>query len=93
MPFLKLLNGAQNGVKQGWYRDAVLKLRTPDGKEYYVQSTMCWDKKQVCFLSTNEVEFSNGISVKRHGKGKAMREVIEGPQSQRDYVTFFNVVY
>ena len=25
IPFLKLSNGARNGVKRGWYREAVLK--------------------------------------------------------------------
>jgi hypothetical protein len=60
------------------------------GKEYYIQGSTWRDKKQVCFLSTNEVGFSNGLAVKRHVKGKAMREVIEGPRAQQDCVTFFN---
>ena len=64
IPFLKLSNGARNGVKRGWYREAVL----------------------------NQVGFSNGLSVKRHVKGKSTREVIEGPRAQRDYITFFNAV-
>ena len=60
------------------------------GKEYYIQGSTWRNKKQVCFLSNNEVGFINGLSVKRHVKGKAMREVIEGPRAQQDYVTFFN---
>ena len=69
VPFLKLSNGARNGVKRGWYREAVLKLKAPGGKEYYIQNTTWRDKKQVCFLSSNEVGFSNGLSVQRHVKG------------------------
>jgi len=89
---LKLSNGARNGVERGWYREAVLKLKAPGGKVYYIQCTTWRDKKQVCFLSSNQVGFSNGLSVKRHVKGKSTREVIEGPRAQRDYITFFNAV-
>ena len=39
VPFLKLPNGARNGVKRGWYQEAVLRLKAPGGKEYYIQST------------------------------------------------------
>ena len=89
---MKLSNGARNGVERGWYREAVLKLKAPGGKVYYIQCTTWRDKKQVCFLSSNQVGFSNGLSVKRHVKGKSTREVIEGPRAQRDYITFFNAV-
>ena len=32
IPFLKISNGAQMGVKRGWFREAVLKLKTTTGK-------------------------------------------------------------
>ena len=90
--FLKLSNGARNGMNRGWYREAVLKLKAPGGTEYYIQNTTWRDKKQVCFLSSNEAGFSNGISVQRHVKGQVTREVVEGPRAQKDYITFFNAV-
>ena len=55
IPFLKLSNGAQNGVKRGWFREAVIKLKTKSGKHYYMQCTNWRDKKQICFLSSNDV--------------------------------------
>ena len=45
IPFLKLSNGARNSIKRGWYRDAVIKLKTPSVKKYYVQCTTWCDKK------------------------------------------------
>jgi len=92
IPFLKLSNGAGNGVKQGWYREAVLKVKTKHGKHYCIQCTTWCDKKQVCFLNTNQVGFSNSLSLKRHVKGKREREEIAGPRAKRDYITFFNAV-
>ena len=50
IPFLKLSNGVRLGVKRGWFREAVLKLKTTTGKSYYLQYTTWRDKKQVCFL-------------------------------------------
>ena len=38
-PFLKLSNGARTSVKRGWFREAVLKLKTPSGTTYYIQAT------------------------------------------------------
>jgi len=75
-----------------WYRKTVLKLKAPGGKVYYIQCTRWRDKKQVCFLNTIQVGFSNELSVRRHVKGKATRKVIEGLRAQWDYVTLFNVV-
>ena len=51
IPFLKLSSGARNEVKHGWYREAVLKVKTKHGKHYYIQYTTWCDKKQVCFLN------------------------------------------
>jgi hypothetical protein len=34
VPFLKLSNGARNGVKRGWFREAVIKLKAKSGKDY-----------------------------------------------------------
>ena len=47
--FLKLSNGARNGVKRGWFREAVIKLKAKSGKHYYIQYTTWRDKKQVFF--------------------------------------------
>ena len=41
-------------------------------------------------MSNNEVGFSNGLSMKRHVKGKEMRMTIDGPKAQAEYVTSFN---
>ena len=92
IPFLKLSNGARNSVKRGWFREAVLKLKTPTGKIYYIQCTTWRDKKQVCFLSSKEAGFSTGLSVKRHVRGKKDREIIDRPRAQLEYVKYFNAV-
>ena len=91
-PFLRLSRGARDSVKRGWFREAVLELTTPRGKKYYVQATTWRDKKQVCFLSTNEVGFSDGMSVKRHTKKREKRDTIDAPRAQQDYAQFFNAV-
>ena len=36
IPFLKMSNGARMNVERGWYREAVLKLKAPRGKVYYI---------------------------------------------------------
>ena len=90
--FLKLLNGARLGVKRGWFREAVLKLKTTTGKSYYLQCTTWRDKKQVYFLHNIEVGYSDGLSVKRHVKGKKGRVEIDGPKAQLEYVKYFNAV-
>ena len=70
----------------------MLKVKAKNGKHYYIQYTTWRDKKQVCFLNTNQVGFSNGMSVKRHVKGQKEREEIAGLRAQRDYVFFMNAV-
>jgi hypothetical protein len=85
IPFLKLSNGARNGVKRGWFREAVIKLRAKSGKDYYIQCTTWRDKKQVCFLSSNEVGSSIGLSVLRHVKEA-------NASARRDYAKYFNAV-
>ena len=92
IPFLKLSNGARNGVERGWFREAVIKMKTSSGKVYYIQCTTWRDKKQVCFLSTNTIGASQGITVKRHCKIRAGRETLATPRVQREYVTYFNAV-
>ena len=92
IPFLKLSNGARQGVKRGWMREAVIELKTPTGKSYYIQCTTWRDKKQVTFLHNSKVGFSDGMSVSRHVKGKAGRIVIDGPRAQAEYVKYFNAV-
>ena len=65
-------------------------MKTPRGKKYYIQATTWRDKKQVCFLSTNEIGFSDGMTVKRHTKKREKRDTIEAPRAQQDYAQFFN---
>ena len=84
--FLRLSRGAKDSVKRGWFREAVLEMKTPSGKKYYIQA------KQVCFLSTNEVGFSDGMTVKRHTKKRERRDTIDAPRAQQDYSQFFNAV-
>ena len=78
-PFLKLSNGARDGVKRGWFREAVLERRVgrKRGKKYFILATTWRDKKQVCFLSSNRVGSSTGLFVKRHSKGKRKRDIFE----------------
>ena len=92
IPFLKLSNGARNGVKRGWFREAVIKLKAKSGKHYYIQCTTWRDKKQVCFLSNNDVGSSSGLSLLRHVKGKLVRICIDGPRARQDYAKYFNAV-
>ncbi len=64
IPFLKLSNGACNGLERGWFHEACVKLHA-DRMPYYMQCTTRKDKKQVSFLSTNNVGRSDGMSVQR----------------------------
>ena len=45
---------------------------------------------KVCFLHNSEVGYSDGLSVKRHVKGKKGRVEIDGPKAQAEYVKHFN---
>ena len=92
IPFLQLSNVSRNGLKQGWYRKAVINLKTLTSKAYYIQCTTLRDKKQLCFLSPNEVGYTEEMTGKRHNKKKKKQEIISGPRTQRDYVTYFNAV-
>ena len=69
IPFIKLSNGARLGVERGWFCEAVIQLKSPTGKAYYIQCTTWRDKKQVCFLHNCDVGASVGLSVMRHVKG------------------------
>ena len=90
IPFLKLSNSARNGVKCGWFREAVIKLKAKSGKHYYIQCTTWRNKKQVCFLSSNDVGSISGLSLLRHVKGKPVRIYINGPRVRQDYTKYFN---
>ena len=79
-------------VPRGWYREAVLKLRTRSGKNYFVQCTTWRDKKQVVFLHYTGIGRSKDHSVRRHSRGKREREVIAAPNSQKNYAESFNGV-
>ena len=48
-------------------------MKTMTGKSYYLQCTTWRNKKQVCVLHNSKVGYSDGLSVKRHVKGKKGR--------------------
>lgn len=92
VPFLKLSNGARNGLERGWFREAAIELKTKSNKRYYIQCTTWRDKKQVMFLHNTEVGRSDGFSVMRHVKGQKRRQKMNGPRAQAEYIKFFNAV-
>ena len=49
IPFLEFSNSARNGLQQGWYPEAVIKLNPMTGKAYNIQCTSWRNKKRVCF--------------------------------------------
>ena len=87
---MKLLNGTRKMVKRRWLSEAIFKLKTPNGKVYYIQFTTWQDTKQVTFLSNCEMGFRNGYSVKRQVSGKQGREITDGPRAQAEYINFMN---
>ena len=46
IPFHKLSKGARESVSKGWYREAVIEMKTPTGKKYYIQVTTWRDKNK-----------------------------------------------
>ena len=92
VPFLKLSNGARNAVPRGWYREAVLEMRTASGKLFYIQVTTWRDKKQVMFIHTNTIGRSINNFVRRHVRGERQRNVIRAPLAQKHYRENFNAV-
>ena len=80
------------GVGRGWFREAVIRLKSCTGKIYYIQCTTWRDKKQVCFLHNCEVGCSTDITVKRHVKGKRQRVEIDNLIAQKRYIKYFNAV-
>jgi hypothetical protein len=68
IPFLKLSNRGRNGLERGWFCQACLKLQA-DRMPYYVQCTALKDKKQVSFLSINNV---GRMSIQKRVQGNCM---------------------
>jgi hypothetical protein len=89
--FLKLYNGAHNGLERGWFHEACLKLHA-GRMQYYLLCTTWKDKKQVSFFSTNKVGRSEGMSVQRLIRGKWTPDTISAPQAQADYIANYNSV-
>eukprot|EP00984_Skeletonema_dohrnii_P004810 scaffold1689_cov99-Skeletonema_dohrnii-CCMP3373.AAC.1 len=92
IPFLKLSKGALNTLKRGWFREAVIVIKAKNGKRYYVQCCSWKDKKQVCFLNSNEIGYSDGTTVRRHRRGKRMRELINAPNTAVEYALYYSAV-
>ena len=93
VPFLKLSNGGLKEVQRGWYREAVIEIKSQrKRRRYFIQCTTWRDKKQVMFLHTHLVGPSIGYSVRRHVKGNSRRVALSAPRIQADYAKHFNAV-
>jgi hypothetical protein len=82
----------RDSVPRGWFREAVLELKTNSGKRFCIQCTTWKDKKQVMFLHTNTIGRSKEDYVHRHVRGQRERQKIRVPQSQKQHRTYFNAV-
>ena len=89
---MKLSNGALKKIKRGWYREAVVQENGRCGEIYCIQCTTWNDKKQVMFLHTDAIGRSEGLSVRRHVKGKSRRVELDAPILQREYIRNFSAV-
>ena len=90
IPFLKLSKGALREVKRGWFREAVIEMKTPTGKKF--QCTTWCDKKHVLFLHSNVIGTSKNNRAKQFVKGGQSRFEIDVPQCQIDYVDHLKAV-
>ena len=90
--FLKLSNGARYMLQQVWCHEAAIKLKALSGKAFYMQCKTWRDKKQVLFLSLNEVGYTGGLTVKIYANKEKNQENITSPCSQRAWVKYFNDV-
>jgi len=80
-------------VPRGWYREAVVEIKTKrNRRRYFIQCTTWRDKKQVMFLHTHLVGPSSGYSVRRHVKVKSKRVKLSAPRIQADCAKHFNAV-
>ena len=85
IPFLKLSKGTRNALERGWFREAVIQMKTKTGKTYYIQCTTWRDKKQVYFLSSNRVGASEELTVMRHTKRESSARY--WPHPERSVIT------
>ncbi|GFH50228.1 hypothetical protein CTEN210_06704 [Chaetoceros tenuissimus] len=92
VPFLKLSNGGLKAVPRGWYREAIIEIKSANNNRYCIQCTTWRDKKQVMFLHTKLVGPSVAHQVKRHVKGKQQRVDLSAPSIQKEYAANFNAV-
>ena len=81
--FCKLLNGAKNEVRRGWFREAVLECFARGNKQYYIETTTWCDKKQVTFLSSNKVGASYGQMVHQRDRVSNVSRLIDAPRTFR----------
>ena len=88
--FTKLSSEDNNSISKGWFREAIIEMKTFHAKKYYMQCTTWRDKKQVCFLSSNRVGVSEVLFAKRFSKGRKTTDIIAGPQAQADYMLVFS---
>ena len=92
VPFLKLSNGAKAKLERGWFRGAVIELKTDTGKIFYAQHTTWKDSKQVNFLHTSDIGSSRGLFVKRSSKGASGRRTFKAPNAHKSYSKYFNTI-
>ena len=91
LPSVKQSNGARNKLRRGWFCEAYMKKNLPwSTKAYYMQCTTWKDKKQVMYLATNWVGFSQGLSSSMWKEKKC--ETILQPQAHAAYVWSMNGV-
>ncbi len=87
LPFMKLSKGARNKLRKGWFCEAYMRKNLPWSKKaYYMQCTTRNDEKQVMFLATNRVWFSQGLTVQQHVKGGKSMKSFNNPKHMQ--ITF-----
>jgi len=70
LPLVKLSNGARNKLRRGRFCEAYMMKNFPRSRKVCYMQCMTWkDKKQVMFLATNRVGFSQGLTVQQLVKG------------------------
>ena len=86
IPFHKLSKGAVTQVEKGWFHEAIIEMKSKTGKGYCIQCIAWQDKKQVCYLSSNRMESSNGtqitVTVLHGSKRSRVQAVIPGTIAQ-----------
>jgi hypothetical protein len=92
VPFHKLSRGAKDKIPRGWFREAAIQLKTDTGRIFYAQCSTWKDKKQVMFLSTEDIGASEGHFVYRSTRGQKARSTLSAPVAQKSYAKHYGAV-